>query len=299
MSILIDERTRILVQGITGSQARADIERAIAYGSHIVAGVTPGKGGEVVHGVPVYDTVAGALEHHDIDASIVYAPPLRAMEATLEASQAKIPLLLITAEGVPSHDIAIMIASARQAGLTLIGCNTNGIISPGKSRLGGIGGGDPDQIYMAGDIGICSRSGGMSAEIALALHTGGLGVSTCVSMGGDSVTGTSMATIVRMFEDDPETSAIVIFGEPGTTNEIEVAELVAAGAVKKPVVALIVGAFQERYPRGQSFGHAAAIVTSSKDTVSEKKKALRAANVFVAETLDKIPAFLKTAAGAP
>lgn len=295
MSILIDERTRILVQGITGGQARADVERAIGYGAKVVAGVTPGKGGEVVHGAPVYDTVAGALERHGVDASIVYAPPLRAREATLEAVQAKIPLVLVTAEGVPQHDISVMVAAAQEAGVTLVGCNTNGIISPGKSRLGGIGGGNPDEIYLPGSIGICSRSGGMSAEIALALRAGGFGVSTCVSMGGDSVTGTSMAAFVRMFEADPETDAVVIFGEPGTANELEVAELVRSGAVKKPVAALIAGAFQERYPKGQSFGHAAAMVTSAADTASEKKKALRAANVYVADALEDIPGFLKTA----
>lgn len=298
MSILIDERTRILVQGITGGQARTDIKRAIAYGAKVVAGVTPGKGGEVVHGVPVYDTVAGALKHHEIDATIVYAPPLRAKDATLEAVQSKIPLLLVTAEGVPSHDISVMVAAACAAGLTLIGCNTNGIISPGKSRLGGIGGGDPDEIYLAGDVGICSRSGGMSAEIALALRADGLGISTCVSMGGDSVTGTSMGEIVRMFESDPDTKAIVVFGEPGTDNETEVAALVSSGAIKKPVAALIAGAFQERYPKGQSFGHAAAMVTSAADTASEKKKALREANVFVADALEDISVFLKAAMGA-
>jgi succinyl-CoA synthetase alpha subunit len=299
MSILIDADTRILVQGITGGQAQVDTERTVRYGARVVAGVTPGRGGSTVQDIPVYDTVREARERHACDASVVYAPPLAVKNAVLEAIDAGISLILVTAEGVPLHDISILVAAARRAGTQLIGCNTNGIISPGKSRLGGIGGVDPTEIYTPGAIGICSRSGGMSAEVALTLKAHGLGVSTCISMGGDQVTGTGMAEFVRMFADDPETRGIVLFGEPGTTNEQEVADLVAAGSVSKPVAALIAGSFQEQYPAGQSFGHAAAMVTSDADTASAKRKRLKEAGVFVAETLDQIPIFLKGALGLP
>jgi succinyl-CoA synthetase alpha subunit len=299
MSILIDADTGILVQGITGGQAQVDTERTIRYGARVLAGVTPGRGGSTVQDIPVYDTVREARERHACDASVVYAPPLAVRNAVLEAIDAGIGLILVTAEGVPLHDISILVAAARRAGTQLIGCNTNGIISPGKSRLGGIGGVDPSEIYTPGTIGICSRSGGMSAEVALALKACGLGVSTCVSMGGDQVTGTRMAEFVRMFDDDPDTQGIVLFGEPGTTNEQEVAALVAGGAITKPVAALIAGAFQEQYAAGQSFGHAAAMVTSEADTASAKRKLLRDAGVFVAETLDEIPVFLNSALNLP
>jgi len=296
MSILVHRETRILVQGLTGRQAQSDTEGAIRYGARIVAGVTPGRGGESVCGVPVFDTVRAAQKAHPADASVIYVPPLAARDAALEAIAAGVPLVMVTAEGVPEHDILRMIAAARRAGVRLLGCNTNGVISPGQSRLGGIGGPDPDEIYDAGRIGVCSRSGGMSAEIALTLRRAGLGISTCVSMGGDAVTGTTMAEIACMFEDDPGTDALVLFGEPGTSAEQEVAALVRRGRLRKPIVALIAGAFQERYPRGQAFGHAAAMIAGEADTATAKQALLHAAGVGVAATLDDIPALL---AGAP
>lgn len=289
MSILIDRATRIMVQGITGGQAQADTERALRYGARIVAGVTPGRGGESVHGVPVFDSVAEARRACAIDASIVYTPPLAVRDAVLEAVDARVPLIVVTAEGVPLHDIARIVAEARHAGVTLVGCNTNGIISPGESRIGGIGGVDPGEIYVQGAIGICSRSGGMSAEIALTLKDAGFGVSTCVSMGGDQITGVSMTDVAMMFEGDAQTDAIVVFGEPGTTNEQDLAGAISAGRITKPVIALIAGAFQERYPAGQSFGHAAALVRNATDTASAKKALLRDAGASVADTLADIP----------
>jgi succinyl-CoA synthetase alpha subunit len=296
MSILVHAATRILVQGLTGRQAQSDTAAAIRYGALVVGGVTPGRGGESVGGVPVFDTVRAALLAQPAEASVIYAPPLAARDAALEAIAAGLDLVLVTAEGVPEHDILRMVATARRAGTRLVGCNTNGVISPGRSRLGGIGGPDPDAIYAPGRIGICSRSGGMSAELALALKAAGLGVSTCVSMGGDSVTGTSMAEIACLFEDDAETDAVVLFGEPGTAAEHEVAALVRQGRLRKPIVALIAGSFQERHARGRAFGHAAAMIATDADTASAKQAMLRAAGVRVAETLDEIPALLAQAA---
>lgn len=292
MSILIDAATRVIVQGITGGVARVDTERCLRYGTRIVAGVSPGKGGESVHGVPVYDTVRRAVARHPADASVVYVPPAGVRAAVLEALDAGLTLVLVTAEFVPRHDVVDIVAAARAAGARLIGCNTNGIISPGRSRLGGIGGIDPGEIYRPGTIGICSRSGGMSAELSLALKDAGLGVSTCVSMGGDAVTGLRMPDYVALFEDDPDTEAIVLFGEPGTRNEQDVAALVAGGRISKPVVALIAGAFQERYPQGVSFGHAAAMIAGESDSATAKRRLLAEAGVHVAAALDDIPAIL-------
>jgi len=191
-----------------------------------------------------------------------------------------------------------MVAAARAAGARLVGCNTNGLIAPGRCKLGGIGGAQPEDLYLPGRIGICSRSGGMSAELALALRAGGYGISTCVSMGGDAMTGLRMPDYVRLFDADTETDAVVLFGEPGTRNEQEVARLVAAGGVRKPVLALIAGEFQERYPAGMSFGHAAAMVTDPDSSATAKRRLLREAGVHVADTLEDLPALLR-AAGVP
>jgi succinyl-CoA synthetase alpha subunit len=295
VSILVHADTRILVQGITGGQAGVDTLRALHYGAKIVAGVTPGRGGERVHGLPVYDTVAEAERHHAFEATIVYAPPLAVRDAVLEAVEARVPLTVVTAEGVPIHDAVHVIAAARAARIALVGCNTNGIISPGRSRIGGIGGQDPAEIYSPGRIGICSRSGGMSAELARTLKFAGLGVSTCVSMGGDRITGLGMADYALLFQEDADTDAIVVFGEPGTRNERDLAAAIRERRVTKPVVALIAGVFQEDYPAGQTFGHAAALVRDRADTASAKMAMLRDAGARVVQTLDEIPACIKTA----
>lgn len=292
MSILIDANTRVIVQGITGSAARADVDRCLRSGTKIVAGVSPGREGEAVHGVAVYDTVREALRHHQANASAIYVPAAAVRDAVLEALDAGIRLLLVTAEYVPIHDVLVITAAARKAAARLIGCNTNGIISPGKSRIGGIGGTDPDELYPPGFVGICSRSGGMSAEIALTLKAAGLGVSTCVSMGGDNVTGLTMGDYALLFEADPDTKAIVVFGEPGTSNELKLAQYVSLGKVGKPVVALIVGTFQERYPKGVSFGHAAAMISAPEESASAKRSMLARAGVHVCEALDDIPSVI-------
>jgi len=293
MSILIDSSTQVIVQGITGAQARFDTEWCLRYGTRIVAGVTPGRGGESVHGVPVFDTVRRATEGRSVDASVLYVPPAMVRNAALEAIDANIRLIVVMAEYVPQHDVVTIIAAARRAGVKLVGCNTNGVISPGRAKLGGVGGIDPSEIFSPGRIGVCSRSGGMSAEIGLALKAAALGISTCVGMGGDAVTGLCMADYVRLFDQDPETDAIVLFGEPGTDNEQGVAALLRAGQCSKPVVAMIAGEFQERYPQGLSFGHAAAIITDGSQSASAKRALLRDAGARVALVLEDIPALLK------
>ena len=288
MSILINASTRVLVQGITGFQGRMDTEYCLAYGTKIVCGVTPGRGGEVVHGVPTYNTVLAATREHQIDASVLYVPAPALCDAALEAMDAGIGLLVATSENVPRHDAATIVAEARRRGVTIIGFNTNGIITPGECKLAGIGGDRPERIYAPGRIGVCSRSGGMSAEISWTLKKAGAGVSTCVSMGGDPVTGLAMADYLQLFENDPDTDAIVIFGEPGSKHEQGVAEAVGDGRITKPVLALIAGVFQESYPRGVSFGHVAAIIADDADTAPAKRKMLSDAGVIVLNGLDDL-----------
>jgi len=295
VTILLDRTTRVIVQGITGGQARFDTEWCLRYGTRIVAGVTPGRGGESVHGVPVYDSVRRAVRAQPADASVVYVPAPAVRPAVLEAIDAGLRLVVVTAEYVPLHDAVTIAAAAREAGVRLVGCNTNGLISPGHAKLGGVGGMNPAEIYAPGRIGVCSRSGGMAAEIALALTAGGYGISTSVGMGGDLVTGTSLAEMLDLFEQDPGTDATVIFGEPGTANEQEAAEAIRAGRIRKPVVAMIVGEFQERYPAGMSFGHAAAMIGSAGESASAKRRVLAEAGARVAATLEELPVRLREA----
>jgi succinyl-CoA synthetase alpha subunit len=298
MSILIDETTRVLAQGLTGAQGMRDAEFCLQYGTKIICGVTPGKGGATVHGLPVYDSVAEALSHHDVDASVVYAPPLATKGAILEALAADIKLVVALAEFVPRHDTAVIAATAKAKGAVIVGCNTNGIISPGKSKLGAIGGDDPDEVFAPGRVGVVSRSGGMSAELSLSLKRGGLGVSTCISMGGDVVPGNPMVNYIERFVADPGTDAIVMFGEPGTKAEHEVAAYLRSGKCTKPLIALLAGEFQENYPKGVSFGHVAAMINAEEDTVSAKRKMLADAGALVVNSLGDIPKRIKALVGA-
>jgi succinyl-CoA synthetase alpha subunit len=293
MSILIGVETRVLVQGATGGQARFDIRYCIDYGTRIVAGVTPGRGGETVEGVPVFNTVAAAVAATDANASAVYVPARGVKDAVLEAVEGGIGVLASFAENVPRHDAAMAVAAVRAAGAHMIGFNTNGMISPGRSKLGGIGGDRSAQIYAPGRIGVCSRSGGMSAEICWILSRAGLGVSTCVSMGGDPIVGMRMVEVLKLFEADAETDACVIFGEPGGTHELEVAEAMRVGEIQKPVVALIAGEFQERYPPGVSFGHFNAVIKCANDSASAKRAVLASAGARIAISLEEIPEILR------
>lgn len=295
MAILIDETTNVIVQGITGRQARQDSENCLAYGTSIVAGVTPGRGGQEVLGVPVYNTVKAAMRQRLAEASVIYVPASAVKDAVLEAIDAGIRLIVVTSEGIPRQTVAYLVAAAKQAGVTIIGPNTNGLISPGRSKLGGIGGVDPADIYAPGRIGICSRSGGMTAELALTVKQAGHGVSTGVAMGGDRITGGTMLDYVRMFEDDDDTDAILIYGEPGSKNEVELASHLSEAGLRKPIIGIVAGQFQENYPAGVSFGHAAAMISSDADTASAKRRMLADVGVTVAESLADIPGLLEKA----
>lgn len=297
MSILVDERTRILVQGITGSVGRVDTRLCLEYGSRIVAGVTPGRGGQSVSGVPVFDTVAEAVDRTGANAAVQYVPARHAADAVVEAASSGLSPIVAIAENLPRRDAWKAALAARKAGSVLVGFNTNGVISPAKTKLGGIGGPRPDDFFQPGSIGVCSRSGGMSAEIARALARGGYGVSTCVSIGGEAVTGRTMAEYARWFEADDATDSIVVFGEPGSDHETGLAAAMDRGEVTKPVVALIVGEFQDAYPAGSSFGHLSAMVRLDTDRAVVKRDMLAAAGALIAERVEDIPDLVRVGTG--
>ena len=289
MSILLDRSTRVLVQGIAARQARTHLPYMLSYGTNVVAGVAPGRGGEAIEGIPVYDTVATALRHHAIDVSVLFIPAPAARDAALEAIGHGIPVVQVLAEGVPHHDTAEILERAAAHGVRVIGPNSQGMISPGKAKLGGTGGAEPERLFRPGPVGIISRSGGMGGEIANALSRRGIGQSTYVSIGGDLLIGTGFAPLLELFERDPETRAVVMFGEPGAGHEEEAAALVPAGGFTKPLVALIVGEALEHLPKGMSFGHTSSIIERGLGSPARKKELLREAGALVAETFAELP----------
>ncbi len=297
MSILINENSRVLVQGISGRQARTHVPYMIRYGTKVVAGVAPGKGGTVADGVPVYDSVETALGKHPADISVLFVPAPHAKAAALEAIENEVPLVVVLAEGVPHHDAAEIIDRAAHKGVRLIGPNSQGMISPGKAKLGGTGGAEPERLYKGGPVGIISRSGGMGGEIANVLTRRGIGQSTYISIGGDLLIGTGFVPLLRLFEKDRETNAVILFGEPGTGHEEEVARLVSEGGFSKPLIALVVGEAMERLPKGMSFGHTSSIIARGLGSPSRKKRLLKEAGVKVAETLSEASVLVESSLG--
>jgi succinyl-CoA synthetase alpha subunit len=294
MSILIDGETRLLVQGMTGRLGRSETERMLAYGTRVVAGVTPGKGGTSLFEIPVYDTVAQALVSHDVNAVASFVPARVCLDAALEVIDAGIPLLTISAERIPQHDVAKMLAAARRNGVRVVGPNTQGIASPGRSMIGGIGGLRPDEFLMQGNVGVVSKSGGMGGEICWLLTKAGIGQSTYVSTGGELMLGTTFRETLELFESDQETHAVVLFGEAGSTHEVEVAEMVASGEFTKPLLALITGRFAERMP-GVTFGHGGTIINDRRSTPSAKEAILRESGVTVLRRVSEIVPALSAA----
>jgi succinyl-CoA synthetase alpha subunit len=289
VSILLHAESRVLVQGITGREAALHVPYMRAYGTRVVAGVSPGHGGESAEGgIPVYDTVRQALRSHQVDVDVLFVPARFVRDAALEAIEAAIPLVVILAEGVPHHDTADVLARAAEVGVRVVGPNSQGIMSPGKAKVGGPGGDRPDLMFRPGPVGIMSRSGGMGAEVAMALTKAGIGQSTYVAVGGDLLVGTEFTDLLPLFEADPETQAIVLFGEPGTGREEAAAELLARGGCTKPVIAFVAGEFLESLPRGMHFGHTGALIEGGAGRPSRKKIALRDAGAHVAEHLDEI-----------
>lgn len=276
MSILIDENTRAIVQGITGNEGRFHTRQMLDYGTRIVGGVTPGKGGGEVEGVPVFDTVAEAVKETGADASIIFVPPAFAADAIMEAAEAGIDLVVCLTEGIPVNDMLIVRRYIEIRGTTLIGPNTPGLISPEKSKLGVMAG----YIHKPGPVGILSRSGTLTYEVVHQLSSLGIGQSTCVGIGGDQIIGLSFSDLLPMLEEDPQTEGIVLIGEIGGSAEEEAAAVISE-RVKKPLVAFIAG---RTAPPGRRMGHAGAIVTGRSGTAETKIAALREAGVSVADS---------------
>ncbi len=294
MSILIDKNTKVLIQGIAGREGSRACREMLAYGTKVAAGTTPGKGGTEVEGVPVYDTVAEAkAKHPEIGASLISIPAPAVLDAGLEAIEAGIPVIDILTEHVTVGDCAKLYASAKKKGVRIIGPSSVGIISPGKAKIGSIGSGGVHLIFKPGPIGVISKSGGMTAEIAVVLSRTGLGQSTVVGIGGDQIIGSDFVDILELFEKDKETKASVIFGEIGGTYEERVAEYVSAKKIKKPVIAVVAGKFTENLPAGTALGHAGAIVSRGRGSYTSKMNAFKKAGVPVARTLEEIPVLLK------
>ncbi len=261
MSILADKNTRVIVQGITGREAASFAKDMMDYGTRVVAGVTPGKQGQKIHGVPVYDTVRRAMRERPADAAIISVPPPMVKGAVLEALENGIKLLVVVTERVPRKDVIEFLEVAGERNARVIGPNTLGFISPHSVKLGMAGGPvvDVKKAYMPGNVGIASRSGGMTTEIANLLTTNGIGQSTCIGVGGDAVVGSNFLDLIPMFDQDPETKAVVLFCEPGGTIEEKLAELVTAQGISLPIVSFIAGRFMDAMP-GVRFGHSATIV---------------------------------------
>jgi succinyl-CoA synthetase alpha subunit len=276
MGIIIDKNTRAIVQGITGTQGNFHTKLMLEYGTKIVAGMTPGKGGTQVHGVPTYDTVEQAQQKHAANASIVFVPAPFAADSALEALENGIKKIVIITEHIPIKDAVSLMANAKQAGATIVGPNTPGIITPGECKLGIM----PDHIFKAGNIGIVSRSGTLTYEIAASLSRRKLGQSTCLGLGGDPITGLNFIDALEMFAKDPKTEAVVLIGEIGGNLEELAAKHVAEGSYSKPVVAFIAG---RSAPPGKRMGHAGAIVTGKAGTGASKIETFRKAGVEVAE----------------
>jgi succinyl-CoA synthetase alpha subunit len=298
MSILVDADTTFIVQGITGREAVNLTRECLDYGkgAKIVGGVTPGRLGRDVHGVPVFDTVAQAVEHHGsaIDGSVVTVPPAFTKDAVFEAIENGIKLVVIVTERIPRGDVAQMVELATEHGARIIGPNCLGVIVPDVVKMGGIGGPAKDaaKSYTPGFVGVISRSGGMTTEMSSTLTAAGLGQSTAVSIGGDAIIGSSYAELMPLFEADEQTQAIVIYTEPGGRMEAELARWVKENDSRLPIVAFMAGRFMDEMP-GMSFGHAGTIVEGKEDTASEKIARLAEAGITVAEEISEIPRLVK------
>ncbi|ENN95888.1 succinyl-CoA synthetase subunit alpha [Methanocaldococcus villosus KIN24-T80] len=281
--ILLDENTRAIVQGITGRQGSFHTKKMLEAGTKIVAGVTPGKGGKEVHGVKVYDTVKRAVEEHDANASVVFVPAPHAKDAVYEAIDAGIELIVVITEHIPIHDTMEFVNYAEELGVKIIGPNTPGIASPRVGKLGII----PMEVLKEGDIGIVSRSGTLTYEIANQIKNSGFGVSTCVGIGGDPIVGLGFREILEMFENDCETEVVVLIGEIGGSAEERAAEYIKK--MKKPVIAYIAG---KSAPKGKRMGHAGAIIEGEKGTAESKIKALKNVGAYIANNISDIPKIL-------
>lgn len=295
MAILVDKETRILVQGITGRSGVQVTTELLDYGSKVVAGVTPGKGGQEVDTVPVFNSVEEALQQvGPVDVAMVYVPPLLAKEAVIEAVEAQIPLVHIFVEKMPIFDVCQVLFMARKRKVRVLGPASVGAISPGEGKIGSIGGSEPEKVFSRGPVGIISKSGGMCSELGMLITAGGFGQSTVVGIGGDLLVGTTFSDLLLEFENDAQTKSVVAFGEVGGSAEIEVAKLIEKGEFTKPFIIYLAGKFAEKLPRDTSLGHAGAIV-GLEATIDQKIKILEKAGVTVAQNFEEIPNLIQKA----
>jgi len=297
MAILVNENSRVIIQGITGREGVVRAQLMKDYGTKLVAGVTPGRAGQDVYGVPVYDSVLQAWEKQGpVDVSVIFVPAALVKNAALEAVDAGVKLLVIVPDRVPIHDVLEIAARAAGKGARFVGPNTLGLVSPGKAVLGMIGGRAERarEWFKPGPIGVSSRSGGMTSAISYYLTKAGLGLSTIVHVGGDAVIGLSHPEIMALFQEDPETRMAVMFGEIGTTQEERVADLIETGRFTKPLVAYIGG---KAAKSGTRFSHAGAIVEGSRGSYETKVKRLREVGVHVVDAISDIPVKAKEVLG--
>jgi succinyl-CoA synthetase alpha subunit len=294
MAILIDETKRVIVQGITGREGRARAKLMKEYGTNIVGGATPGKGGQEVEGLPVFDTVEEAWESlGPIDVSVLFIPAPLVRSAALEAIEAGVKLLVIVPDRVPIYDVLEIVKAADSTGARFVGPNTLGVLSPGKGVLGMIGGRavSARSWFFPGPVGVCSRSGGITSSMAYYLAQEGIGATTLVHVGGDAVVGSPLPEIVHLFQNDPDTKAVVMFGEIGTSQEEQVADLIEQGKVTKPVVTYIGG---KGAKSGTRFSHAGAIIEGGRGTREGKVARLLDVGVHVVENFGDIPKVTKS-----
>lgn len=289
MSVFIDQNTKVLVQGITGKEGSFWTKHMIDLGTNVVAGVTPGKEGQVVEGKPVYNTVRKAVENHEVEASMLFVPPRLTKDAVFEALDAGIKKIVTVGDGIPLHEMVQIREAAQAHGAMVIGGNTSGVISPGKAMMGFF----PywiERVYKPGNVGVMTRSGSLTNEVTAMVVEAGYGVSSLIGIGGDPVPGTRFAEMLPFFEADPDTNAVVIIGELGGTMEEEVAEAIERGEFTKPLVAFLGG---RTAPKGQRMGHAGAIISGGKGSVEDKIEALTAVGALVADRPKKVGKLLE------
>lgn len=297
MSILVNKDTKILIQGITGKSGLQVTGELLDFGMKVVGGVNPVKGGQEVFGLPVFASVSEAVSKvGSVDVSMVYVPPLMAMEAAFEAIEAEVPLVHIFVEKIPILDTSKILTKAAKKEVKVLGPASVGAISPGEGKIGSIGGPNPNKAFSKGPIGVISKSGGMTSEFSMMITNSGLGQSTAVGIGGDLLVGTTFSDLLLEFEGDHETRCVVMFGEVGGRSEVEAANLIKEGKFTKPLIVFLAGKFAEKLPKDTSLGHAGAIVGLDY-SMSEKTKILKSCGVIVCENFEDIPKELKKVIG--